>query len=146
MTRWYWEQLGGALIEEFPVVRRGPGISVRLLDGLILLDQPRVRLEPRTWVDLSGCRVVVVQTKNSRLGMYLMGQTLFSKRLIERYYKPTEVISVALCRDTDEALAPLLHEHPGCRVVVAPKEISAAASLGTKEVTSVALLKSSNDV
>jgi hypothetical protein len=134
MTLWYWQQLGGALIEEFPAIRRGPGTGVRLLDAVILPDRPRERLQPGTWLDLSDSRVVVVQTKNGRLGMYLMGQTLFSKRLIETQFKPREVLSVALCRDTDAILEPLLREHPGCQVVVAPREVAAAASRGARAV------------
>jgi hypothetical protein len=131
MTLWYWEQLGGTLIEEFPVVRRSHGTGARLLDAVILPDRPRERLTPRTWLDLSKSRVVVVQTKNSRLGMYLMGQTLFSKRLIETHFTPREVLAVALCKDTDAVLEPLLLEHPGCQVVVAPIEMSAAVRVAS---------------
>lgn len=36
MTRWYWQQVGGILIEEFPVLHRGSSWSHRLLDGLII--------------------------------------------------------------------------------------------------------------
>jgi len=134
MTLWYWEHVGGALIEEFPAVRRGPGVGVRYLDAVIIPDRPRERLRAGTWFDLSGANVVVVQTKNSRLGMYLMGQTLFSKRLIETLWTPRDVVSVALCSATDAVLEPLLREHPGCQVVVAPREVSGAAGRGVREV------------
>lgn len=102
------------------------------MDAVILPDRPRERLKPGTRLDLSGSRVVVVQTKNSRLGMYLMGQVLFSKRLIEVNFKPGEVLSVALCRETDAVLEPLLLEHPGCQVVVAPREVSEATFHATR--------------
>src|SRR6266516_472889 len=36
MTRWYWQQVGGTLIEEFCVVRRSRTCGVRLLDGVII--------------------------------------------------------------------------------------------------------------
>jgi hypothetical protein len=39
MTRWFWEQTGGLLIEEFQVVKSAPGISPRFLDGLIVLGE-----------------------------------------------------------------------------------------------------------
>jgi hypothetical protein len=39
---------------------------------------------------------------------------------------------VALCRETDAVLEPLLFEHPGCQVVVAPREVSAAACHATQ--------------
>ena len=69
--------------------------------------------------DLRGKDVVVVQTKNSRLGMYLMGQTLFSRELIARRFQPSSVRAVALVRQSDEALQPILEEF-GCEVVVCP--------------------------
>ena len=37
MTVWYWEQVGGMLIEEFLIVSKAPGQGRRLLDGLIVL-------------------------------------------------------------------------------------------------------------
>jgi hypothetical protein len=78
ITRRYWETVGGLLAEEFCLVRRGPACSVRLADAVILPDRERRIAEPGERIDLQGERVIVVQTKASRLGMYLMGQTLFS--------------------------------------------------------------------
>lgn len=122
MTRWYWAQVGGTLIEEFPAVDRGPNRGARLLDGVIVLGQ-RTRIASPAEVSLEGRDIVVVQTKNSRLGMYLMGQTLFSMELL-RKFNPKSIRSVALCAADDEVLHPLLERYPNCEVVVCPKEIS----------------------
>jgi len=89
MTRWYWEQRGGTLVEEFRAVRRSVTCGQRLLDGLIILDGPN-RLVPPGSSDFNPDQIrdkdiVVVQTKNSRLGMYLMGQTVFSAELMRRF-------------------------------------------------------------
>jgi hypothetical protein len=35
MIRWYWQQFGGTLVEEFCAVRRGEGCSNRLIDAVL---------------------------------------------------------------------------------------------------------------
>ena len=77
--------------------------------------------------------MIVVQTKNERLGMYLMGQTLFSRELVNRRFHPRSVRAVALVRLSDEVLEPLLREY-GCEVEVCPREICAlrAAPISSK--------------
>jgi hypothetical protein len=121
MTVWYWEQRGGILIEEFLLVRRAPGVARRLIDGLIILGPERRRL-PRGArdVDITGKDVVAIQTKNGRLGMYLMGQALFTAKLLERL-NPRRIESVALCAADDAVMRPLLESFEGCRVVVCPE-------------------------
>lgn len=42
LTRRYWEEVGGTLVEEFPAVLRGTGNGQRLLDGLIIQGEPKV--------------------------------------------------------------------------------------------------------
>ena len=61
--------------------------------------------------------IIVVQVKASRLGMYLMGQTLFSMRLMEKF-NPSKITSVALCRYDDSIMRPLLEKDAGCKVVI----------------------------
>jgi len=123
MTLWYWGQRGGTLIEEFMVVKRGPQQARRLVDGLILLEGERRRLaRGERCVDIRGRDVVAVQTKNSRLGMYLMGQTLFTLKLLESM-GPRSIESIALCTLDDTRLRPLLEAHEGCKVVVCPSEV-----------------------
>lgn len=123
MTIWYWEQVGGTLIEEFLVVKAANGRGKRALDGLIIVGGPKERLSPGSKVDIAGKDVLIVQAKNARLGMSLMGQTLFSAELVKRL-EPRSVQSIALCRETDDVLQPLLEEHEGCKVVVCPASIA----------------------
>jgi len=59
----------------------------------------------------------VIQEKAHRLGMYLMGQTLFSTQLMKRF-KPSSVRSVALCMKDDSVLRPLLERYKGMEMVV----------------------------
>ena len=119
MTRWYWRQVGGTLCEEFQAVPRTPTSAQRFLDAVIL---PKGEHKRAHWQDISleGQDVIVVQAKAQRLGMYLMGQTLFSAQLV-RLSKPKSVRSVALCTDDDEVLRPLLEKYKGMEVVVVPK-------------------------
>ena len=116
ITRWYWEKIGGLLIEEFPVVKASPSQGPRYLDGLILLGEPTSRTTSQNF-DLKGRDVIVIQTKASRLGMYLMGQCLFSRDLVLKL-GARSVRSVALCTKDDAVLRPLLEAHEGCEVVV----------------------------
>lgn len=124
MTLWYWEQVGGALIEEFMVLPRQEGQGRRLLDGLIVLGEPKKKLPAGSRFNIESRDVIVVQTKNSRLGMYLMGQTLFSAQLIKRFFRPHSIQAVALCAKNDLVLQPMLEAYEGCRVVVCPPEVS----------------------
>jgi hypothetical protein len=133
MTRWYWQQRGGTLVEEFPAVKRGPTWSPRWLDGLILLGGSH-RIAHVSEVSIEGQDVVIVQTKNSRLGMYLMGQTLFSIELI-RPFSPKSIESVALCSADDTILRPLLERFPECRVVVCPAEICSLSKTNQPDPT-----------
>src|SRR5688500_18755945 len=123
MTLWYWEQRGGTLVEEFLAVPRRPGVGRRLIDGLIVLGEEKRRLPlgGRT-IDIAGKDVVAIQTKNTRLGMYLIGQTLFTAKLLE-VFKHRRIESVALCAVDDEVLRPMLEAFPGCKVVVCPSEV-----------------------
>jgi len=116
MTRWYWQQVGGTLIEEFPVVEKTATCGRRLLDAVIILGE-ETRIAHWSEVTIEGKDVVVVQTKASRLGMYLMGQAIFSAKLIERF-KPRSVLSIALVKEDDSVLRQLLEEYPNVRVVV----------------------------
>lgn len=127
MTLWYWGLIGGTLIEEFPVVARGPSRGKRYLDGLIVRTAESVRMAPRTIIPLSDCDVVIVQAKNNRLGMSLAGQTLFSIGLLRKFFNVRNVQSIALCSQSDDILQPMLEAHPGCRVVVCPEHVCRSA-------------------
>jgi hypothetical protein len=126
MTSWYWDQVGGLLKENFVAVKRAPGAGRRVLDALIILDPGRRRLGPTERPEIAGKDVVIVQTKNRRLDMPLMGQTLFSARLLEQFH-PRSIRSVALCAQDDAVLRPMLDAFSMCEVVVAPSEICRAS-------------------
>jgi hypothetical protein len=117
----YWEQVGGTLIEEYPVVRACSTCERRRVDAIIFPKHQHQQLDPQNWrgVSLQGQEVIVVQAKSHRLGMVLMGQAVFSPRLVERH-KPKSVRSVLLCGADDSELRPLLEkEHlPRVEVIV----------------------------
>lgn len=126
MTLWYWGQVGGLLKENFVAVARAPGAGRRVLDALIILDPEKRRLGPPEKPEIAGKDLVIVQTKNRRLDMTLMGQTLFSAKLLEQF-RPRSIKSVALCAQDDAVLRPMLDSFSMCEVVVAPSEISRAS-------------------
>ena len=101
-------------------MKEGAGIGQRLIDAVIIVDgDHRIagsRLE-QSRVSLHGHDLIIVQTKADRLGMYLLGQALFSRLLIERRSAPRSVRSVALCAADDAVLRPLA-ERFGIEVVV----------------------------
>jgi hypothetical protein len=82
MTEGFWQsQARGLFFSEYPLVHRATDRAQRLVDGLILPDEPHGRGNWRDHASLTGRRVIVIQTKAERMGMYLMGQALFSERL-----------------------------------------------------------------
>jgi len=117
MTRRYWKRVGGTLLEEYLVVPRSPGVGRRLIDAVIVLDGENRIASQGENVSLDGHDLVVVQTKAYRLGMYLMGQALFSRVLIEDRFAPRSVRTVALCLLGDAVLHPIA-ERFGIEVVV----------------------------
>ena len=125
MTRWYWREIlkRGTLIEEYVAVERGENDSnaPRFMDGLVILDGP-FEISGDVRRDVQGKDVVVIQSKNKRLGMYLMGQALFSRELLLKK-GARSVRSVAVCRKDDKVLRPLLLAHPGIEVVICPAEV-----------------------
>ena len=126
MTRWYWQQVGGTLIEEFCAVSRSRSCGIRLLDGVIV-KRGKSRIARQSEMSLEGRDLIVVQTDAGRLGMYVMGQAFFSAQLMQRF-KPRSVESVALVAQDDAVLRPLFEQYPGMRVVVCPPEVSGLTS------------------
>jgi hypothetical protein len=120
-TRWYWQQVGGTLIEEFCAVKGSRSSGIRLLDGVIVKNGPFV-IARQSDVVLKDQDIIVVQAKASRLGMYLMGQAFFSAQLM-RAFEPRSVESVALVLRDDEVLRPLFEQYTGLRVVVCPTTV-----------------------
>jgi hypothetical protein len=117
MTRRYWQRVGGTLIEEYPAVLPGHDRRGRWLDGVIITDGEHkiaARGEP---ADLDGHDVIIVQTKAGRLGMYLLGQALFSAELIKARFVPKSVRTVALCGKDDAVLRPIAERY-GIEIIV----------------------------
>ena len=84
---------------------------------MILPDEPNRRASFTDYPTLKGRNVIVVQTKAQRMGMYLMGQALFSARLaLARGAK--SVRSILLCTAPDSVLLPLLKDFPEVEVWV----------------------------
>ena len=111
LTRRYWESVGGTLMEEFRAVRRSSAQEQRFLDGVIVLGGPKCILDRAEHEqDLRGKNIIVVQTKAGRLGMYLLGQALFSRELM-RAFQPRTVMAVAICERDDAVLRPLAEKY-----------------------------------
>lgn len=125
MTVWHWREVlkKGTLIMEYVAVERTKDGSnaPRFMDGLVILDGP-FEISGDVRRDVQGKDVVVIQSKNKRLGMYLMGQALFSRELLLKK-GARSVHSVAVCRKDDKVLRPLLLAHPGIEVVICPAEV-----------------------
>ena len=117
LTRRYWRSVGGTLMEEFRAVRASATQGRRDLDGVIILGGPSRILDraEHSTVDLRGKDIVVVQTKAGRLGMYLLGQALFSGELM-RAFAPRTIVSVAVCQRDDAVLRPIAEKY-GIEVV-----------------------------
>ena len=115
LTRRYWREIGGTLIEEFPSVRRSLNQGRRLLDGVVILDAPHLIVNHRE-VEIENQDIVVLQTKASRLGMYLLGQALFSRHLMMPF-RPRSIDTVAICTKGDAVLEPWAAAY-GIKVVV----------------------------
>jgi hypothetical protein len=117
ITECFWETCtNGALLLEYPLVRRrGLDCSNRLADAVILPDEPHHRASVKDYPSLADHNVVVVQTKAGRMGMYLMGQAVFSARLAVASGAAC-VRSILLCRRSDSALLPLLKDFPEVEV------------------------------
>jgi hypothetical protein len=119
MIRRFWQSVGGTLVEEFPAVRASATTGQRLIDAVILPALENRIAKPRE-VTIQGQDIIVVQAKASRLGMYLMGQALFSAELMKAF-EPASIRSVALCTADDAVLRPMLEKFPGLQVVLMPR-------------------------
>jgi hypothetical protein len=118
MTEAFWQQHArGAFIPEYCIVRRAGDCGGRYVDALILPDEPHRSASFTDYPALKDRNVIVVQTKAERMGMYLMGQALFSARLaLARGAKSAR--SILLCTAPDSALLPLLKDFPEVEVWV----------------------------
>jgi hypothetical protein len=125
VTEEFWlTELGGqgTLYEEFPAVRRRPGVQSRKLDGVVVLgdpDQAVIRHKERL---LDGQDIVIIQTKVKRLNPPLFGQALLSQHLIELSWTPHSVRSVLLCTEDDPEMRAVTDQFPDLEVYIRPGE------------------------
>ena len=120
MTEWYWREVlkKGTLIKEYVAIERAEDGSngSRFMDGLVIMDGP-FKISDDVTRDIAGKDVVVIQSKNRRLGMGLIGQVIVSRDLVERL--GADVIkSVGVCTEIDTVMHKMLRKHPRCRAVV----------------------------
>jgi len=114
MTRWYAKTRypKGFLMEEYLALPQGKTNGKRLMDGVIVFRKPFAKRKL-----FRDERVVVIQSKNRRLGMGLIGQVIVSRDLVERL--GADVIkSVGVCTEIDTVMHKMLRKHPKCRAVV----------------------------
>lgn len=109
MIEWYWHGVGGTLCADFPV----SSARHRELDAVILPDEKYREIDTNEMSKLlDGRDVIVVQAKANRLGMPLMGQTLFSPALVKREFNAGSIRSIALCKEDDDNIRSLLNTAP----------------------------------
>jgi hypothetical protein len=116
LTRAYWQKVGGTLIEEFYAVQPTSTCGKRVIDGVIIKGGEN-RIAYASEVILENKDIIVVQTKASRLGMSLMGQAFFSAELMKRF-KPSSILSVALCLKDDCVLRSIFESYPNMKVEI----------------------------
>jgi hypothetical protein len=112
----YWWRVGGTIVFEFPMVQSSATCGKRCLDALILPNKETKEAKASD-VSIEGEDILLVQAKYSGLGMYLMGQALFSVELM-RKFRPVSIRSIALCTKDDSVLRPLLDPYPEVEVVI----------------------------
>ena len=112
----YWHRVGGTIVFEFPMVRGSATCGKRHLDALIL-PNGETKIASAHDLSLAGEDIIIVQAKDNRLGMYLMGQAVFSVELM-RKFNPKSIRSIALCTKDCSVLRPLLDKYPEVEVVI----------------------------
>ena len=122
LTRWFWQQIGGELIEEYCLVPRSRMGSGRWTDGVLLPDRPTKCGPVGGAPSIGRERAIVVQTKPGRLTLSLMGQAYFAAKLLRQTWPDAQIEAVALCTGADPILVELFEQEAGCRVIVAPRE------------------------
>jgi hypothetical protein len=125
MIERYWHTVGGALFLEFPLTKQTTDSGLRRLDGLIVPELPWRMWPWREATDegftreglVRGRHIIAVQAKYSRLGMTVMGQTLFSVELLKQL-EPASVRGVALCLQYDAILGPIFLSYPNVAIAL----------------------------
>jgi hypothetical protein len=114
MTRWYAKTRypKGFLMEEYLALPQGKTNGKRLMDGVIVFRKPFVKRKL-----IKGERVVIIQSKNRRLGMGLIGQVIVSRDLVARLGVKV-MKSVGACTKMDTVMHRIHRKHPRCRAAI----------------------------
>ena len=119
-TRKYWETVGGLLVEEFLAIpmSKDKTIGKRLIDGVIVLGEENSIQSGGTF-NLEGRDIVAIQTKATRLGMYLMGQAFFTREILKRF-NPKSIKTVVICGKGDTEME-MLCKKADIEVMIIPE-------------------------
>lgn len=82
------------------------------MDGVVVFRKPFMKRKL-----IKGERVVVIQPKNRRLGMSLIGQVIISRDLVARLGVKV-MRSVGVCTEMDTVMHRMLRKHERSRAVV----------------------------
>lgn len=94
-----------------PIVWQYPLTDVYSAHAVLLPDVGDGHTEYRgVKAPLKRKRVIIAHTTSNRLGMYVMGQAIFSAKLLKR--EAIDVCSTILCKANDEILYPMLNGFP----------------------------------
>ena len=123
MISWLWEQVGGTLIREFPLLPEAAGENQIFLNAVVLPYTNRQVMPKGTRLWLEGQNVMVVQTKIRYLSMRIIAKTAFYAQLVQSLCNPRNVNPVILCAMKDQFLYRMLTANGRCKVIVCPQEI-----------------------
>ena len=122
-TEWFCKILDGQTVYEYEAVKKNKltQTNSRRLDALVVNPGSGYREVGPGEISLENCDVVVVLTKARHLGMNLAGQAFFSREIL-RDAKARSLRSVAVCKETDGRIEPLLVQL-GIEVIEAPASV-----------------------
>ncbi len=101
-------QRGGRFLDALIIPGWESAVEYQARDGMyVRTDNPSTRPFTRKELEdqLKGLDLILVQAKNSRLGMSVMGQARYSEKLMARF-QPKSLRSIIVCTDDDSALRP----------------------------------------
>lgn len=109
------------MIEEYLAIPESKDKTVgkRLIDGIIVLGEEKSIHEKGAPFDYKGRELIAIQTKSTRLGMYLMGQAYFTREILKRF-NPKSIKSVAICGKGDAEMEALCKKE-NIEVVIIPE-------------------------
>lgn len=77
MVCWYWNQVGGTLIEEFCAVSASKQNGPRYMDAIIIKGGNRKISKKRDSADIKGKDIIIIQAKARRLNLPSLARRFF---------------------------------------------------------------------